>query len=276
MIFSSKFDRCKTNPLVYIKFWKQACLPSLLFGSELFTLTLSLLLKLELCQPWFLQNIFYVPSFAHSTLILKVSGLKSVESEMDVKRLLFFGRLITEQLLSKIYLEAGLKVILTLIYLPPVFCRIFVRLYENTVTLAISDGGLKLRVLPVYSWWKATVRRKVCENQNEAWSDFCLEQPNLKEAYDCLNNAPTLPFLVFSRSLPDLVRRLHVQVRIMGNFGLNGGIPWLTNTEGATCFVCKQDVETVNHFLLECPGFKESLDSVWDKLKNQSKTPEPC
>ena len=39
MIFSSKFDRRKRNPLVYVKFWKQACLPSLLFGSELFTLT---------------------------------------------------------------------------------------------------------------------------------------------------------------------------------------------------------------------------------------------
>ena len=41
-IFSSKFDRHKTNPLVHIKFWKQACLPSLLFGSELFTLIPSL------------------------------------------------------------------------------------------------------------------------------------------------------------------------------------------------------------------------------------------
>ena len=70
--FSSKFDRPKTNPLVYIKFWKQACLPSLLFGSELFTLTPSLLLKLERCQLWFLKNVFYVPSFAHSTLILKL------------------------------------------------------------------------------------------------------------------------------------------------------------------------------------------------------------
>ena len=75
MIFSSKFDRRKTNPLVYIKFWKQACLPSLLFGM----LTPSLLLKLERCQLWFLKNIFYVPSFSHSALILKLSSLNSIE-----------------------------------------------------------------------------------------------------------------------------------------------------------------------------------------------------
>ena len=39
----------------------------------------------------------------------------------------------------------------------------------------------------------------------------------------------------------------------------------------STCFVCKQGVETVNHFLLECPGFKENLDSLWDKLKARAR-----
>ena len=43
MLFSANFDRRKVNPFVYIhiyiKFWSQACLPSLLFGSELSTVT---------------------------------------------------------------------------------------------------------------------------------------------------------------------------------------------------------------------------------------------
>ena len=131
-------------------------------------------------------------------------------------------------------------------------------------------------VFPVYSWWKATVRRKVRGNQNEVWSDFCLKHPNLKQAYDCLNKRSTLPCFVFSRShYPGLVSRLHVQVRIMGNFGLNGGSSWLTDTEGATCFVCKQGVETVNHFFLECPGFKENLDPLWDKLKTKARHLNP-
>ena len=38
LIFASNFDRRKIN-LVYVKLWKQACLPSLLFGAELWTLT---------------------------------------------------------------------------------------------------------------------------------------------------------------------------------------------------------------------------------------------
>ena len=35
MIFSSNLDRRKVNPLMYVKFWRQACLPTLLFDVEL-------------------------------------------------------------------------------------------------------------------------------------------------------------------------------------------------------------------------------------------------
>ena len=41
MLFSVNFDRHEVNILVYIKVWRHACLPSLLYGSELFTLTLT-------------------------------------------------------------------------------------------------------------------------------------------------------------------------------------------------------------------------------------------
>ena len=96
LIFASNFDRRKVNPLVHVKLWKQACLPSLLFGAELWTLTPTLLLKPERCQYWFLKHIVYVPEFAPGPLVLKLSGLNSTESEVATIKLLFLGRLITE------------------------------------------------------------------------------------------------------------------------------------------------------------------------------------
>ena len=98
MIFSSNFDRRKVNPFIFTKFWSQACLPSLLYGSELFTLTPSLLAKLERCQQWFLKNIFC--NFAPVRLILKLSSLNSTESEIALRKLLFLGRMITEDKLT--------------------------------------------------------------------------------------------------------------------------------------------------------------------------------
>ena len=67
----------------------------LIIATELFTLNASQLIKLERCQQWFLKNIFYVPNFATNSLLLKLSGLNSTESEIDLKKLTFWGRLIT-------------------------------------------------------------------------------------------------------------------------------------------------------------------------------------
>ena len=96
MIFSSNVDRRKTNPLIYVKFRRQACLPSLLFGAELFTITPGLLLELERCQSWFLKKFFYVPDFAPRALLLRLAELSSIEVEIDTRKLLFLGRLVTE------------------------------------------------------------------------------------------------------------------------------------------------------------------------------------
>ena len=63
MIFASGFDRRKVNPFLYIKFWRQAFLPSLLYGVELFTVTSTLIEKFERCQLWFLKNLFIVSKF---------------------------------------------------------------------------------------------------------------------------------------------------------------------------------------------------------------------
>ena len=96
MIFSSNVDCRKTNPLIYVKFLRQACLPSLLFGVDLFTVTPSLLLELERCQSWFLKKPFYVPDFVSRALPLRLTEFNSTEAEIDMRKLSFLDRLVTE------------------------------------------------------------------------------------------------------------------------------------------------------------------------------------
>ena len=85
-------------------------------------------------------------------------------------------------------------------------------------------------------------------------------------AQECLANVSPEQFWSIADNFPDLVKCLHVQIRLAGNFGLNGGVPWLSNTEGALCFICKENVENVNHFLLECREFRNNFDSIWLNL----------
>ena len=86
-------------------------------------------------------------------------------------------------------------------------------------------------------------------------------------ASSCLANVTPFHFWSLADHFPDLVSRLLVQVRLMGPFGLSGGIPWLRDSDGAFCFVCKQDVHSVPHFLLDCSYFGQNFLSVWRNLK---------
>ena len=130
MSFSSDFDRRKTFPLIYTKFLKQACLPSLLFGTELFILNASQLISLEHCQQWFLKNIFHVLNFAPNSLLLKLSGLNSIGSDIDLEKLMFLGRLITEPKMDPVVRSLYSSTVVSLFYANMtslrVFCPVFV------------------------------------------------------------------------------------------------------------------------------------------------------
>ena len=89
----------------------------------------------------------------------------------------------------------------------------------------------------------------------------------MRFAHSCLENMLPFCFWSLDNQLPDLVSRLHIQVRLMSNFGLNGYIPWLQNTDGAICFICKDEIESVTHFLLDWSYFRNNFDSLRNKLK---------
>ena len=61
----------------------------------------------------------------------------------------------------------------------------------------------------------------------------------------------------------------------MGSLGLNGGIPWLRNTEGTLCFICKQENDTLSHFLSVCTSFRRHFDALWANLVSKINNSNP-
>ena len=114
---------------------------------------------------------------------------------------------------------------------------------------------------------KLIVRDKIFDVERRAWDSFCESHPNMRVVQSCLENVSPFRFLSLADQFPDLVNRLHVQVRLICNFGLNGSLPWLQNTDGAICFICKEDIESVTHFFLDCSYFRKNFESLWNKLK---------
>ena len=89
----------------------------------------------------------------------------------------------------------------------------------------------------------------------------------MRVVQSCLENVSLFRFWSLANQFLDLVSWLHVQVRLMCNLGLNGSLPWLQNTNGAICFICKEDIKSVTHFFLDCSCFRNNFESLWDKLK---------
>ena len=79
----------------------------------------------------------------------------------------------------------------------------------------------------------------------------------------------SIQILVLSRPLPGFGQSSYIQIRLMGNLCLNGGIPWFFNTEGSLCFICKENTETVYHHFIECPPFMDNYSSLWSNLKTK-------
>ena len=50
---------------------------------------------------------------------------------------------------------------------------------------------------------------------------------------------------------------------------LNGGIPWLFNTEGSLCFIWKENTETLYHHFIACLPFRDNYSSLWSNLKTK-------
>ena len=188
MFFIANIDRRKTNPLCYVKYWKQGCLPSLLFGFEIFSLTATLLSRLERCQRWFLKVIFYVPKFASSILIERLAGVNSVESEVEFCKLLFIGRL------------------LSLPNIPITVKKLFRTTIESFYNEKISSVG-------VFS----TIFEAFCKHDLliylEQWHRTAIfptyKHPNMEISRVFLENTPSDTFWSISNKFPDVVKHLH-------------------------------------------------------------------
>ena len=120
-----------------------------------------------------------------------------------------------------------------------------------------------------YSNWKCIVKTKLRDFEDNAWADYYVNHPGMHIAQACLRNVTPYQFWCLADNYPSFVSRMQIQIRLMGNFGLNEGVPWHVGTNRSLCLICKEGTEDVTHFLLDYPFFKENVDSVWLNIKTR-------
>ena len=110
-------------------------------------------------------------------------------------------------------------------------------------------------LFPSYSSWKRIVNKKVYKYDKEKLLSYVSEFSNL--TVSIFQSLPPHSFWSLTSSFPDLVPKFRNQVRLMGSHGLQGGIPWLKETDQAFCPLSKSGTEDLTHFLLKCSALKD-------------------
>ena len=113
------------------------------------------------------------------------------------------------------------------------------------------------------------MKTKILKKEVDNWYVFCIHYTSIHVAQACLENISPDQFWSIADLYLDLVRPFHVQIRLMGNFGINGGVPWLTNTDGELCLLCKESIEDVSYFRLYWPNFRDNRESLWSILSQK-------
>ena len=214
-----------------------------------------------------------MPDFAPRALLLKLAELNSIEAEIDMRKLLFLGRLVTEPKMA-LSLKNLLRSRIESLFdkdvkstgILPSICEALNK-YDlfNYFEIWFNSS-----TFTTYGNWKSVVKNKVRNLESRLWLEFCSGHPNIHVAQACLENVSPSKFWSLADLYPDLVSRLHTQVRLMGCLCLNGGIPWLFKTEGSLCFICEENTETVYHHFIECLPFRNNYNSLWSNLKLRS------
>ena len=225
---------------------------------------------------WFLKIIFFVPKFAPNLLILQLAGVNPIESEIDIRKLLFLGCLLTEPKMTFVVKSlfqstatscfeslSQLSQYIKSIGVLPSICHTLCK--YNLFTY--FETWFHISVFPCYEEWKPIVYREVSNSEMNKWIEYCVSHLNLHLAKACMDNTPPQQFWSFTDQYPDLVRHFHVQVILLSNLVLNAGMPWLSDTDGWKCFICKKGVEDASHFLFDCISFSENFTIIWSNLK---------
>ena len=196
-----------------------------------------------------------MPDFCASSFLLQIAGLCSVEAETDLSKLLFLGRVINNITPPPPPPSLVIRDLFTLrmeslrdpeIHSVGVITSLYdvIQKYELT---QVIDEWFESGTFPLPGVWKKLIKRKIRAAEFEKWHMFCAAQPKFGLAGAAFTHISSYQYWSLTFDYPDLVKYFHLQMRIMGNFGLNGGVPWLEGTNGC---VCQEGVEDNLHFLL--------------------------
>ena len=78
-----------------------------------------------------------------------------------------------------------------------------------------------------YSEWKCTLKNRINTYENCLWETYLESHLHLSLLHQTFSEISRTVYWTIISLYPDLVPKLNIQLRLMVNFGLPSGLPWL-------------------------------------------------
>ena len=130
-------------------------------------------------------------------LSLTLIDFNSIKAEIDMRKLLFLGRLVTEPKMApsvrnllRNQSESLFDTCVKSIGILPSICKV-IHKYD---LLNYFEVWFNSSSFPSYDNWKSIVKNKVRDRENRLWLEFCAGHPNMHVAQGCSENVPLHKF----------------------------------------------------------------------------------
>ena len=250
MILSVGFDRKKVNPLI-LNYGSKLASPHLCLAQNFVLSPKLILLVLSAVRMGLSEKCLIYPNFPSVCFYTRFPVLYQLK--IAKRKLLFFTRMALstfDTVLCKLF-QACVRSFLTIQNNSFGFMKDVVFLINKYSLSDYFVNRTRNTRFSSYFDWKRIVKSRIAAHGNNAWTEYASVHQDieiLNKTFSCMTNSE---FWEIVDRISDRAFKRSLQIRLMGNSGLQYGDPWSQKSGSLMCLLCKDgNVEDISHFFV--------------------------
>ena len=248
-----------TGLKVSMHLWKICVLPSMIHSLEALILEKSDFKILEVYQKTFLRQVQHLPTSTATPALYLLSGDIPFEGHVHMRMLTFFVRMINRNMIEKdiILRQLSLKGLKDYSWVMEVRKLLWKYELPSVFDIVVSPPGKES--------WKYEVKKAV----QKYWLEELKKESEKFKSLKFLNlEACKVGKVhpVWDIIDPSMVEQANVQAKLLVQRYPLHGLPCSGRNRSDTCPLCKEDIETLQHFLLDCPKLESTRKPYVNKI----------
>ena len=252
------------HPITSLKIYKAVVLPKALYGCELWhDITKTQLVKLERSHKFCIKYIQCIVRSTRSDIALSLLGCRSLESEIDYKKLTLLGQLcrLSTDFISKDLFNNRLIRFIDDPHNKSGFFPDLYRILQKYDLVYFLNNYVTYGIFPTKFHWKSVIRDRI-DKVSSLTVHTRMESDSKLHVYALYNNINRCsPLWLFCKKHPKMLIECQSTIKILSKL--------YSHEYNQICFRCGMHTSTLaEHIIYECDVNEQYRHCLWTKLLN--------